>query len=149
MMTLNRCLFHPRVIAEARKRPRSFCPKCRWQVTPKHARTLDPTKSEWSDYAAVRVKCGNLSGNEFKRSLSGNIRPPSSQLAEPLWTDPGIKSEISARELISTSKQTKKRRQEMNGRTFSQNPRTRGKKPPPPYDTLVSFQRGALLTLSA
>ena len=38
------------------------------------------------------------------RNLLGNIRPQSSQLAEPLWTDPGIKSGISAREPISTSK---------------------------------------------
>ena len=29
--------FHPRVTAVARKRPRSFCQKCRWQVTAKHA----------------------------------------------------------------------------------------------------------------
>ena len=28
--------FHPRVTAVARKRPRSFCQKCRWQVTAKH-----------------------------------------------------------------------------------------------------------------
>ncbi len=27
--------FHPRVTAVARKRPRSFCQKCRWQVTAK------------------------------------------------------------------------------------------------------------------
>ena len=32
--------FHPRVTAVARKRPRSFCRKCRWQVTAKHAYTL-------------------------------------------------------------------------------------------------------------
>ena len=32
--------FHPRVTAVARKRPRSFCPKRRWQVTAKHAYTL-------------------------------------------------------------------------------------------------------------
>ena len=31
--------FHPRVTAVARKRPRSFCQKCRWQVTAKHAYT--------------------------------------------------------------------------------------------------------------
>ena len=42
-----------RVTAVARKRPRSFCQKRRWQVTPKHACTLDPTKSEWADYAAL------------------------------------------------------------------------------------------------
>ena len=32
--------FHPRVTAVARKRPRSFCQKCRWQVTAKNAYTL-------------------------------------------------------------------------------------------------------------
>ena len=37
---LFRCPFHPRVTAVARKRPRSFCQKCRWQVTAKHAYTL-------------------------------------------------------------------------------------------------------------
>ena len=66
--------FHPRVTAVARKRPQSFCQKCRRQVTPKHAYTHDPTKSEWADNAAVQVKCGNLSGNELIRNLSGNIR---------------------------------------------------------------------------
>ena len=32
-----RCPFQPRVTAVALKRPRLFCQKCRWQVTPKHA----------------------------------------------------------------------------------------------------------------
>ena len=32
--------FHPRVTTVARKRSRSFCQKCRWQVTAKHAHTL-------------------------------------------------------------------------------------------------------------
>ena len=32
--------FHPRITAVARKRSRSFCQKCRWQVTAKHAYTL-------------------------------------------------------------------------------------------------------------
>ena len=32
----------------------------------------------------------------------------SSLLAEPLWTDPGLRSGISARELISTPKKKKK-----------------------------------------
>ena len=32
--------FHPRVTAVARKRPRPFRQKCRWQVTTKHAYTL-------------------------------------------------------------------------------------------------------------
>ena len=32
--------FHPRVTAVARKRSRSFCQKCRWQVTANHTYTL-------------------------------------------------------------------------------------------------------------
>ena len=60
------------------------------------------------------------SGNELTRILSGNTRPQSSQLAEPLWTDPGTTS-------VSTLKKKKKRRREINGRTSSPNPRKRGK----------------------
>ena len=41
--------------------------------------------------------------------MSGNIRPQLSQLAEPLWTDPGVKSGISVCELISTKKKKKKK----------------------------------------
>ena len=74
------------------------------KVTPKHAYTLDPTKSEWADNAAVRALCGNLSGNGLTCNLSGNLRSQSSQLAEPLWTDPGPESGISLCELISTLK---------------------------------------------
>ena len=32
--------FHPRVTTVARKKSRSYCQKCRWQVTAKHAYTL-------------------------------------------------------------------------------------------------------------
>ena len=101
MLTLIRRPFHPLVTAVARKRPRSFYQKCRWQVTPKHSCTFDPTKSEWADYAAVQALYGNLSGNELTRNSSGNIRSQSSKFAEPLWTDPGLKSGISVLELIS------------------------------------------------
>ena len=93
-----------RVTAMARKRPQPFCQKCRWQVTPRHAYTFDPTKSEWADYAAVQEQCGNLPGNELTRNSSGNTRPQLSQLAEPLWTDPGPRNGIRVRELISTLK---------------------------------------------
>ena len=65
MLTLIRCPFHTHVTTVARERPRSLCQKCRWQNTPKHAHTLDPTKSEWADYAA---QCGNLSGNVLTRN---------------------------------------------------------------------------------
>ena len=56
----------------------------------------------------MQAQCGNLSGNELTRNLTGNTRPQSSQLAEPLWTDPGLKSGISVRDLLSTSKKKKK-----------------------------------------
>ena len=46
---------------------------------------------------------------------SGNTRPQSSQLTEPLWTDSGRKSGDIVRELISTDK---KRRRGLNGPTF-------------------------------
>ena len=54
-LTFIQCLFYPRVTAVAHKRPRSFCQKCRWQVTPKHAYTLYPAKLAWADYAAVQA----------------------------------------------------------------------------------------------
>ena len=47
--------------------------------------------------------------NELTRNLSGNTHPQSFQLAEPLWTDPGGKSGISVRELISALKKKKKK----------------------------------------
>ena len=40
--------------------------------------------------------------NELTRCSSGNAHSKSSQLSEGLWTDPGSKSVINARELIST-----------------------------------------------
>ena len=104
VLILNRCPFQPRVTAMARKRPRSFCQKCRWQVTPKHTYTTDPTNWQWADYAAVQAECGNLSGNKLARNSSGNTRSQSFQLAEPLWTDPGLQVGISLRELISALK---------------------------------------------
>ena len=57
--------------------------------------------------------------------LVWNTRPQSTQIAEPPWTEPGIKSGISVRKLMSTLK--KRRRRGMNGRTFSQDHRKRGK----------------------
>ena len=90
----------PRVTAGARKRPRSFCQKCGWQVTPKYAYTLDPTKSKWADCAAVQAECGNISGNELTRNSLGNTRSQSSQLAEP-----GLGLGLGLRELISCKAQ--------------------------------------------
>ena len=51
---------------------------------------------------AVQAEFRNLSGDELTLNLSGNTRPQLSQLAEPLWTDPGVLSEICVRELFTT-----------------------------------------------
>ena len=67
-------------------------------------------KSEWADYSAVQAECGNLSGNELTRNSSGNTRSQSSQLTEPLWIDPGLKSGISVCELnLPISSQARKK----------------------------------------
>ena len=86
MLTLIQCPFHPCVTAVARKRLRSFRQKCRWKVTPKNAYNLDLKKSEWADYAAVQAWCGNLSGNELTRNLSGIIRPLQELKKLTIWT---------------------------------------------------------------
>ena len=139
MLTLIRCPFHPRVTAVARKRPRSFCKKCRWQVTSKHAYTFDLTKSEWADYAAVQAWCGNLLGNELTRNSSRITQPKSSQLAEPLWTDPGLKSRISVRKLISSSKRKKEKKGQMWNEWSNILPKSSQarKKPPSPVSQSV------------
>ena len=54
----------------------------------------------------LSVGAALLSGNELTRNSSGNTRPQSSQFAEPLWTDPGLKSGISVLELISALKRS-------------------------------------------
>ena len=126
MLTLIRFPFHPRVTAVARKRPRSVCQSAGGRL---HVITHTPLtqRSRSGLTMPLSWQAGNLSGNELARNLSGNIRPQSSQLAEPLWTDPGIKSGISVHELISISKKKEKHKRGLNGPTFSQNPRKRGK----------------------
>ena len=98
MLILNWCPFHPRVTAVAHKRPDHSAKSADGKL---HLNTHTPL-TEWADYAAVQAECGNLSGKELIRNLSGNTRLQPSQLAELLWTDPGLKSGISLRELIST-----------------------------------------------
>ena len=77
----------------------------------------------------TRHSLGTYQGIELTRNSSVNTRPQSSQFAEPLWTDPGIKSEISVRELISTKKGREKERkvQAGNRQTFPPNARSEEK----------------------
>ena len=51
-----------------------------------------------------RQNVGTYTGEQFHTSLSGNTQPQSSQLVEPLRTDPGIKGGINVHELISNEK---------------------------------------------
>ena len=46
-----------------------------------------------------RHSVGTYQGDELKRSSPGNVCPQSSQLTEPLWTEPGLKRGIEVREL--------------------------------------------------
>ena len=47
---------------------------------------------------------GTYQVNELTRNSSMNSQPQSSQLAELLWTNPGLKSGVSVRELTSIKK---------------------------------------------
>ena len=51
------------------------------------------TQRSWSGLTTPlsRHSAGTLSENELTHNLSGNTQSQSSQLAEPLWTDPGQK----------------------------------------------------------
>ena len=66
---LFRYLFHPRVTAVARKRPRSSCQKRRWQVTAKHTYTLRMWLCmKWHGawlYGVHRTRRDWLSGRRF------------------------------------------------------------------------------------
>ena len=91
------------------KDPGHSAKKCRWQVTPRHSYTLDPMKSEWADYSCPGIaSVGTSQGIELTRSSTETARLQSSQLAEPLWIDPGVKSGVSVRKLHSTKKKKKK-----------------------------------------
>ena len=73
--TLICCLFHTPLLLQWHVKDSGLsAKKCRWQVTPKRAYTLDPTKSEWADYATIQALYGNLSGNELTCNLSGNTQ---------------------------------------------------------------------------
>ena len=71
MLTLIRCPFHSPVTAVARKRPRSFCQKCRCQVTGKHAYTFDPKRLEGLTMLS-RYSAESYQENEITRNLLGN-----------------------------------------------------------------------------
>ena len=95
MLTLIWCPFHPLVTAVARKRPLSFCQKCGWRVIPKHTYIHDPAKSTGLNMPLFKRSVGTYKEMSSYAICQGNTRPQSSQLAEPLWIDPCLKSGIS------------------------------------------------------
>ena len=56
----------------------------------------------------------NSVGTYPETSSPGNL-PGNTRLAEPLWTDPGLKSGISVRKLMSTLKKKKKKKKKGAG----------------------------------
>ena len=65
--------FHPRVTTVARKKSRSFCQKCRWQVTAKHAYTLriEPCFGIGHN---LSLMC-QMTSEDIKHQLNNNIVP--------------------------------------------------------------------------
>ena len=90
--------------AVACKRLQSFCRQCGWQVTHKHP-WLNEVRVDWM--CCPGIMCESIRENELTRNLSGNAQPQSSQLTEPLWTDPGQKSVIGVHKLVPTLKKKK------------------------------------------
>ena len=94
VLTFTWCPFHPRVNTVASKRPRSFCQKRRWQVTPKHACAL----TQWSR-SGLTMLLPRHSVETYQETSSHATRQ---------GTLSHSKSGISVRELISTLKKKKK-----------------------------------------
>ena len=90
----------PRVTAVTCKRPWSFCQKCRWQAIHQHAYALDPTLSKWADYCCPGIVWEPIRETNLLATRQGTL-DQSSELAELLWTDLGVKREISVHELIT------------------------------------------------
>ena len=73
------------------------------------------TQISWSGWTVLsRHSVGTSEGNNITHDSSGNAHTQSSQLTEPLWTDPGI----SACKLISTYKKTQQEEKMLRQLTF-------------------------------
>ena len=103
MLTLIWCPFHP-VLLQWHVKDSSLSAKNAGGRL--HLNTHTPlTQRSRSGLTILSMhSVGTLSGNKLTHNSSGNTRSQSSQLAEPLWTNPGIKSGISVHKLISTLK---------------------------------------------
>ena len=122
-----RCPFHPLVATVARKRPWSFCHKCRWQVTPKR---IHP----WPNEVRVGWLChclGIVWEPYRKRAHMQLVRKHSVRVVSACWVSvdwsrPKEWNECAWAYLHFKNKK-QKRRWRMNSWTFSPNPLTQGK----------------------
>ena len=105
--TLIRCLFHPML---QHVKDSGHCAKSAGGRLHLNTHTPMTQQSQSGLSMLSRYTEETFQGNEHTCNLSGNTRPQSSQLDEPLWTDPGLQSGIGVRVLISTSKKKKKKR---------------------------------------
>ena len=123
--------FPRRVTAVARKRPRSFRQKCGWQVTPKHAYTIEwhtplSQRSRGGLTMLSRHKVGTYKGSEITRNSSGNTQSEYlSTLSHSGLIMALKKLDWCARADLHLIKK-KKCRQEINRQTYHHNPRKRG-----------------------
>ena len=85
-----------------------YIPKCGRQVTDKHAHTTRQSRIELSMLSWHDV--GTRQENQLTRNPLRNARLQSSQLAEPLRADPGVKKKTGASELVSIKKQNKQQK---------------------------------------
>ena len=92
--------------------------------------------TRWSRSGLTMLLCRHSVGthkeNEVTRNSSGNTQPQSSQLAQPLWTDPGLKNGTSMRKLISTLKKKKAQAGNKLSNPLPKSLNARKKLPPPP-----------------
>ena len=101
-----------------------FFQKRRWQVTSEHAYTLDPTKSEWTDYA-VQAKCWNLLEQRTHKQLA---REHSAIVISARWAT--VDWSLAEREELVRASWPQLKRKSQAGNDSSnlpQHPRMRGK----------------------
>ena len=140
MLTFIRCPFHPSVTLVHVKEPGHSAKSAGGRL---HVDTHTPlTYRNRSELTMLlsRYSVGTYQKTSSQGNSSGNTRPQSSQVADPLCTDPGLKSGIGVRKLTSTrNNNNKKRRRGMNHRTFPQHPRKQRKSHHPTNNTSTSL----------
>ena len=115
------------------KRPRSFCQSAGGRLHLNLHTPLTQRSRSGLTMPLSRHTVGNYQENELTSNSSGNTRSQSFQLAEPLWTDPGLKSGISVCELISTLKKKRKKKAQAGNELSNTVPKSSHarEKPPP------------------